>query len=78
MATVQSILTLHERGWSGRRIADELHADGGTVSRYVDPQDRQAIAPPKRKRKPGQNVTWERALTHPCEAAADADIVSPV
>jgi transposase len=36
MATVQSILALHERGWSGRRIADELHVDRGTVSRYVE------------------------------------------
>lgn len=36
MATAQSILTLHERGWSGRRIAAELHVDRGTVSRYVE------------------------------------------
>ena len=35
MATVQSILTLHERGWSQRRIADELDVNRETVSRYV-------------------------------------------
>jgi transposase len=35
MATVQSILTLHDRGWSGRRIAAELDVDRETVSRYV-------------------------------------------
>ena len=35
MATVQSILTLHERGWSQRRIAVELDVDRETVSRYV-------------------------------------------
>lgn len=35
MATVQSILTLHDRGWSGRRIAEELDVDRETVSRYV-------------------------------------------
>ncbi len=36
MATVQSILTLHERGWSQRRIASELDVDRETVSRYVE------------------------------------------
>jgi transposase len=35
MATVQSILTLHERGWSQRRIAVELGVDRETVSRYA-------------------------------------------
>ena len=38
MATVQSILTLHERGWSQRRIAVELDVDRETVSRYVELQ----------------------------------------
>ena len=36
MATVQSILTLHDRGWSQRRIAVELDVDRETVSRYVE------------------------------------------
>jgi hypothetical protein len=53
MATVQSILTLHERGWSQRRIATELDVNRETVSRYVrlarqsDPADQAnpAIAP---------------------------------
>ena len=35
MATVDSILRLHAQGWSLRRIADELHVDRKTVSRYV-------------------------------------------
>ena len=35
MATVQSILHLHSLRWSGRRIAEELHVDRETVSRYV-------------------------------------------
>jgi transposase len=35
MATVQSILTLYERGWSQRRIAIELDVNRETVSRYV-------------------------------------------
>lgn len=35
MATVQSILTLHERGWSARRIARELQVNRESVSRHV-------------------------------------------
>ena len=35
MADVQSILTLHSRGWSRRRIARELGVDRETVGRYV-------------------------------------------
>jgi len=35
MATVHSILTLHERGWSQRRIARELGVHRETVRRYV-------------------------------------------
>lgn len=35
MADVQSILTLHARGWSARRIARELGVDRETVGRHV-------------------------------------------
>jgi len=35
MADVQSIVTLHSRGWSGRRIARELGVDRATVGRYL-------------------------------------------
>jgi len=35
MAKVHSILTLHRRGWSNRRIARELGVHRKTVSRYV-------------------------------------------
>jgi len=35
MAQTQSILTLHERGWSNRRIAKELGIHRDTVSRHV-------------------------------------------
>lgn len=36
MATVQAILTLHERGWSRRPIAVELDVDRETISRYIE------------------------------------------
>jgi transposase len=35
MADVQSILTLHARGWSRRRFARELGLDRETVGRFV-------------------------------------------
>jgi transposase len=35
VARVHAILTLHQRGWSNRRIARELGLDRGTVNRYV-------------------------------------------
>lgn len=35
MADVQSIVTLHSRGWSARRIARELGVDRETVGRYL-------------------------------------------
>jgi len=31
----QSIIALHEQGWSGRRIARELGLDRGTVGKYL-------------------------------------------
>ena len=35
MATVQSILSLHEKGWTQQKIAQALGIDRGTVSRYL-------------------------------------------
>jgi transposase len=35
MAKIQAILELHQRGWSGRRIARELGIDRETVGRYL-------------------------------------------
>jgi hypothetical protein len=46
MANVHSILTLHERGWSQRRIAPALGIDCGTVPRDLRPA-RTASAPPE-------------------------------
>jgi len=46
MADVQSILTLHSRGWSRRRIARELGVDRETVGRHLrlSAQGREAVA----------------------------------
>src|SRR5271170_1317142 len=35
MANIDSIVTLHQRGWSQRRIARELGIDRATVARYL-------------------------------------------
>ena len=43
MATRETIRTLHHRGWSQRRIADELGINRETVARHL----RQAQPPPK-------------------------------
>ena len=36
MAMIQAIVTLHQRGWSNRRIARELGVDRGAVARHLD------------------------------------------
>src|SRR5207248_4395924 len=49
MAVRETIRTLHRRGWSQRRIADELGINRETVARHLrqaDPPPKPAIAPP--------------------------------
>ncbi len=41
----QSIIALHERGWSGRRIARELGLDRGTVGKYLAVNSKSATNP---------------------------------
>ena len=41
----QSIIGLHEQGWSGRRIARELGLDRGTVGKYVAGKSKPATNP---------------------------------
>ena len=35
VAMIHAILTLHQRGWSNRRIARELGVDRGAVARHL-------------------------------------------
>lgn len=56
MAIIESIRTLHRRGWSQRRIADELGIHRETVARYLrqaDPTSKPANAPPGSDEVPG-------------------------
>ena len=49
MAISETIRTLHRRGWSQRRIADELGINRETVARHLrlaDPTAKPANAPP--------------------------------
>jgi len=41
----QSIIALHEQGWSGRRIARELGLDRGTVGKYLAGHSKPATNP---------------------------------
>jgi hypothetical protein len=41
----QSIIALHEQGWSGRRIARELGLDRGTVAKYLAGKSEPATNP---------------------------------
>lgn len=41
----QSIIALHEQGWSGRRIARELGLDRGTVGKYLADNSKSATNP---------------------------------
>jgi transposase len=50
-AKVLSIKTLHEQGWSQRRIARELGINRETVARYLKPDSKPAKAPTGSKRK---------------------------
>ena len=48
MALIESIFTLHERGWSARRIARELGIHRETVARHLQQEpvpSKPAIAP---------------------------------
>jgi transposase len=76
MATVQSILTLHERGWSQRRIAIELGVNRETVSRYVE-LARQASHPVSDAVSKPANAPIEPAGESALSKSAIAPIQSP-
>ena len=54
MATVQTILMLHRRGWSLRRIARELGVHRETVARYIRLDQEGVILP---QAPPGADVS---------------------
>src|SRR4030042_1023795 len=58
MATVQSILSLHEKGWTQQKIAHALGIDRGTVSRYV--------------RRAAESAQWDRRPAHSTAGTADS------
>ena len=59
MAVSETIRTLHRRGWSQRRIADELGINRETVARHLrraDPTSKPANAPPGSEEGDGRVV----------------------
>jgi transposase len=61
MALVQSILTLHQHGWSRRRIARELGVHRETVGRYVNGATRSKPA----SNAPTGAASWQPAIHAP-------------
>jgi hypothetical protein len=75
MATVHSILTLHERGWSARRIARELQVNRQTVSRHVRLAKQATSAEPGDGSNPAHapiSPAGESALPNPANAPTGA------
>ena len=62
----QSIIALHEQGWSGRRIARELGLDRGTVGKYLAGHSKPATNP-----QPGSvEVVLSKPATNPQPGSA--------
>ena len=67
VAMIETILSLHQRGWSQRRIARELGINRETVARYL----RQADAPPKPAKAPtGSAETPDARQNQPMRPSA--------
>jgi transposase len=62
MADIQTILTLHQRGWRNRRIARELNIDRETVAKYLRAS---ACAAKPAKAPLGSAVIGEQAAEEP-------------
>jgi hypothetical protein len=70
MADVQSIISLHARGWSGRKIARELGIDRETVGKYLEQAGITS--------KPASALAGIAEGGHPKPATAPAGIPGPV
>src|SRR5947207_6578946 len=86
MAVIETILTLHQRGWSNRRIGDELDIDRETVARYIRQAGLASVATPSvtDPSKPANAPSGSPADADPSKPAnapsgspADADPGSP-
>jgi transposase len=76
MAMIESIRTLHRRGWSQRRIADELGINRETVARHLRQADRSANpanpalgATPDDASKPANAPTGSETQSRPRDPA---------
>ena len=75
MAKVNAVLTLHERGWSNRRIARTLNIDRKTVSEYLRAADSKRTKAPIGSAPTGDDSKRAKAPTG-SEAAVD-DLLPP-
>jgi transposase len=75
MATVQTILTLHEQGWSCRRIAQELGIRRETVARHL--QEALASSKPATEAPHGSEVAVAEAESTQVVGRIDPATISP-
>jgi IS30 family transposase len=74
MAVTETIRTLHRRGWSQRRIADELGINRETVARHLrrgDPQPKTSQCAPR------LDPDRRRAKTSQCVPRLDPGLLFP-
>src|SRR5665213_2354139 len=72
VATIDIVLSLHRRGWSQRRIANELDINRETVARYL----KQAESAPKPANAPSGSGTLESA-PKPANAPSGSGTLEP-
>ena len=65
MAIVQSILSLHAQGWSGRRIAVALEINRETVAHYIQQQQAAGSKPANAPISPAGSAAASNPATAP-------------
>jgi transposase len=77
MATIDAILTLHQRNWSIRRIANELGLHRDTVARHLQLHEQAAPAAQPAEPVPSAEGAAECKIGHPPPGAGDVKIGHP-
>jgi transposase len=73
----QSIITLHEQGWSGRRIARELGLDRGTVGKYLAGNSKPATNPQTGSDEDGPSKSARNPQTGSASVPGPASLCDP-
>jgi transposase len=73
----QSIIALHEQGWSGRRIARELGLDRGTVGKYLAGHSKPATNPQTGSGEPAPSKPASNPQTGSATVPGPASLCDP-